>query len=406
MPRRDNVLLVTARTPWPTASGGQQRSHLLGRAIRQVADLHLLLVDPKPRPDAADLAVMTRDFGLLADGVIESAKTPRWRRLLDPGRDEFAARRSLADAIARAAREARCDKVVFRYLPLASRSAGPVPDGLVRLADIDDVPSLRTATEVQQHHGLRRLGKRWIASRVRRWQHRALSRIDGGWVSCEEDLEIIDDRRFSVLPNIPLESLVEAVDPERCRQHADSRTVLFVGAMGYDINRHAMDWFVDRVWPLVVGKSADAKLLIAGGGLDEARRDGYSRSQGVELAGFVEDLRSAYAESALSIVPVSAGAGTKIKVLESLRNGRTVVLTRHSLRGYAHVLEDGRDLVVADEPEAMAAAIVRLIGAPEERESLARHGQQQVRLHYSFERFADIVAGVLESATARDRQQR
>ena len=72
------------------------------------------------------------------------------------------------------------------------------------------------------------------------------------------------------------------------------------------------------------------------GGLDDKRRDTYSRIKGVRLLGFVDDLAAAYASSALSVVPISAGAGTKIKVLESYRYGRPVVVTRHSLRGYGH----------------------------------------------------------------------
>lgn len=395
MATRPKVLLVSARTPWPTSSGGQQRTFLLCKAIQQVADLHLLLVKPKPKPTASDIEVMKQEFGLGDDGIVTVTGSSRWQRLRNPGRHEFYHHDEVTRAVTKTADRLQCDTVVFRYLPLASRSAGSHRKELTRLVDVDDVPSLRAATEATQERGLRAAGRRWIAASIGRWQKWAIDQTDGGWVACEEDLEIIDDENFSVLPNIPLQAWDEPVDAKRCAQDPDSRTVLFVGAMAYGINRQAMDWFTSQVWPIVVRERPDARLDIAGGGLDDGRRDTYAGIQGIRLLGFVDDLAAAYASSALSVVPISAGAGTKIKVLESYRYGRPVVVTPHSLRGYGQVLQDGRDLLVADTPGRMAAAIIQLLDSPDTRESMARNGQALVEQHFGFERFAAIVAEAL-----------
>jgi glycosyltransferase involved in cell wall biosynthesis len=165
--------------------------------------------------------------------------------------------------------------------------------------------------------------------------------------------------------------------------------------MDYSINRMAVDWFVDKVWPAVIRQRPAARFRIAGGALDEPRKQRYSAIEGVELLGFVDDLAAAYRESSMSVVPISAGAGTKIKVLESLRYGRPVVLTSHSLRGYENVLADARDLLVADDPAHMATSIVHLLDSPETRESMARSGQAQVDKHFGFDRFAAVVADAL-----------
>jgi glycosyltransferase involved in cell wall biosynthesis len=395
MTSRPNVLLVSARTPWPTASGGQQRTFLLCKAIQRIADLHLLLVDPKPKPSEPDIEMMKEEFGLGNDAIVTTTRSSRWRRLGNPGRHEFAHSDEVTRAVTEAATRLQCTTVVFRYLPLASRSAGSHRSEIRRLVDIDDVPSLRSATEAAQEHGLRAVARRWIAAGIERWQKWAIAQTDGGWVACEEDLGIIDDERFSVLPNIPLQAWEETADSARCLQNPDSRTVLFVGAMGYEINCQAMDWFLSEVWPIVVRERPGARLDIAGGGLDDERRSSYAGIQGVRLLGYVDDLAAAYAASALSVVPISAGAGTKIKVLESYRYGRPVVVTRHSLRGYGHVLQDGRDLLVADEPAHMASAIVSLLDSPDNRESMARSGQALVDRHFGFDRFSAIVADTL-----------
>lgn len=399
MSSKQNILLVSARTPWPTASGGQQRTFLLSEAIKRVATLHTLLIDPRPRPLAEDLTVMREQFGLVDDGVLATEPVSKWLYRLNAGRAEFAGSAAVADAVRNTAASLDCNTVVFRYLPLASQSVDQQWDGIKRLVDIDDVPSLRAQTEALQKSGPARLAKTWMAGSIARWQRKAVAQVDGGWVSCQDDLDIIADERFSVLPNIPLDAFNSAIDPDKCVQNPDANSVLFVGAMDYNINRAATDWFLGDVWPLVTDQRPEARIRIAGGGLDDSRKQRYAAIEGVELLGFVADLAAAYQESALSVVPISAGAGTKIKVLESLRYGRPVVLTSHSLRGYENVLENERDLLVADEPALMATSIIRLLDSAETRESMARSGQRQVDTHFGFDHFAAEVAGVLEPKT-------
>ena len=312
---------------------------------------------------------------------------------MNPGKAELGYSSAVSDAVTDTARRLSCDTVVFRYLPLAAKSVGN--DGIRRIVDIDDVPSLRTKTEVTQEAGVRKIAKQWIAHSIANYQERAISLVDGGWVSCEDDLDIIGDGRFTVLPNIPMDALEGPVDKSLCSQNRESKSILFVGAMGYHINKVAMDWFLQDVWPLVLKQSPDATVNIAGGGLDELRRREYGSMAGVDLLGFVEDLAALYRESAMSIVPISAGAGTKIKVLESYRFGRPVVLTSHSLRGYESVLTDGQEVAVADDPAKMASSISALLDSPETRESMARSGQALVETHFGFDRFAALVADVL-----------
>ena len=286
MSSKPHILLVTARTPWPTASGGQQRTFLLCEAIRRVANLHTLLVDPKPKPDPADITVMRDRFGLVDDGLISTDTPSRWRRLLNPGRAELGRSEALSESITAVADRLGCKTIVFRYLPLAARAASRRPDGIRRLVDIDDMPSLRTRTEADLESGLRRIAKLWISHSITAWQRRAISRSDGGWVSCQADLDIIRNDNFNILPNIPLDAFDTPLDPTRCRQRQSSRSVLFVGAMGYEINRQATDWFLDNVWPIVLGLQPDAEFRIAGSRLDDERKQKIFDDHGSETAGF------------------------------------------------------------------------------------------------------------------------
>jgi glycosyltransferase involved in cell wall biosynthesis len=261
---------------------------------------------------------------------------------------------------------------------------------------VDDVPSLRSATEADAESGVKKLGKKWIANRIAHSQKHSLSRVNGGWVSCQEDLEILKDDRFAVLPNIPFDALQGSANSSWCVQNVDSRVVLFVGAMNYSINVQAVSEFLDNVWSIIVEKLPNAVFRIVGGGVSVEMRKQFARSPNVQIAGFVDDLQNEYRKCALSIVPINGGAGTKIKVLESLRFGRTVVLTEHSLRGYTSALENGRDVCVADAPNEIAMAVVDLLQNPGKRESMAKSGQAVVNDHFGFDRFANVVAARLD----------
>jgi len=91
------------------------------------------------------------------------------------------------------------------------------------------------------------------------------------------------------------------------------------------------------------------------------------------------------------VAPLREGGGTKIKVLESLKLGRTCVVTPHAQRGYGQVLRDGQSLLVGETDEELAAACVRLIEQPELRDRLAATGQEVVRERYSWNGFSRSV---------------
>jgi glycosyltransferase involved in cell wall biosynthesis len=102
------------------------------------------------------------------------------------------------------------------------------------------------------------------------------------------------------------------------------------------------------------------------------------------------------------VVPLRAGAGTRIKILEALALGKAVVSTSVGCEGLDAV--DGRDLLVADDPEEFARRVVHLLRDPGRRRELGAHGRRLVESRYGWDRSADILeafcARVLERSRA------
>ena len=108
-----------------------------------------------------------------------------------------------------------------------------------------------------------------------------------------------------------------------------------------------MRWFLGQVWPLILRTLPDARLTIAGDG-PWAEMDEVAVQPAVSALGFVDDIRPYLACCAVSIAPILAGAGTRIKILDSLAAGIPIVSTTLGCEGIA--ARPGADLLLADTP--------------------------------------------------------
>jgi glycosyltransferase involved in cell wall biosynthesis len=113
----------------------------------------------------------------------------------------------------------------------------------------------------------------------------------------------------------------------------------------------------------------------------------------VTRLGWVADTSAEMATWSASIVPILVGGGTRIKIAEAFARGVPVVST--SLGAFGYPVENGRELLVADEPAAFTAACVRLLSEPAAGDELARRGWDLFRANYRWDAIAPAVERVL-----------
>lgn len=161
------------------------------------------------------------------------------------------------------------------------------------------------------------------------------------------------------------------------------QNILTLGTLRYPPNADGVRWFLREVFPLVRQQTPEATLSIAG---RNPPQDLLQLAEGfggaARVLGFVPDLTPLMQASALVVVPVRAGSGMRVRILEAFAQGMPVVTTTVGLEGIQAV--PGRDALVADTASDFADAVVRLLRDPALQEQLAVNGRRLAEQRYDW----------------------
>jgi len=138
-----------------------------------------------------------------------------------------------------------------------------------------------------------------------------------------------------------------------------SREIVFVGSMDWMPNVDGVAWFVTDILPLVRRHIPDASLAIVGRDPTRTVRELAVRVPGVTVTGTVQDVRPYLERCAVAVVPLRVGGGTRLKIFEAMAMEKAVVSTHVGAEGLP--VTDGKEILLADDPPAFAAAVVSLL---------------------------------------------
>jgi len=142
-------------------------------------------------------------------------------------------------------------------------------------------------------------------------------------------------------------------------QKADAPYLLFSGWLGTRANDDGVRFLVNEIWPLILRRYPEMRLLIVGGGASGDLKQALQGVRQVEVSGQVPDVRPYFKQASIALVPLRIGSGTRLKILEAMSQGSPVVSTRKGAEGI-EVL-DGDNILLADDPEKFAQAVSRLL---------------------------------------------
>jgi glycosyltransferase involved in cell wall biosynthesis len=157
----------------------------------------------------------------------------------------------------------------------------------------------------------------------------------------------------------------------------NARRITFLGGLHWPPNAQGILWFANHVLPQVLEAVPDAVLTVIGknppAGLE---------GEGVDITGYVTDLKPYLAETAAFIVPLHAGGGMRVKILDAWNWGLPVVSTTIGAEGIDATSQ--QDILIADGAQAFAQAVVGVIQDPDLARRLAENGRRTVAKKYDW----------------------
>ena len=219
-----------------------------------------------------------------------------------------------------------------------------------------------------------------------RFQHLFLASPD----DCRSMASRYPEHTFTLLPNVIRDPgpLLEGFsrDPSR---------MLFVGTLSYLPNEDGIEYFAQSVLPMIRARNGQMIFRVVGMGRS-ARVDALAGSPGLTLAGPAADLRPEYAEAGMLVVPLRAGSGTRIKILEAFQHRLPVVSTSKGAEGLGVAHEE--HLLIANSPDEMVNACLRLTSEPSLRNHLAEQAHAWVQREHSIETARRVICDCLRQS--------
>jgi glycosyltransferase involved in cell wall biosynthesis len=406
-----HVLHLTTEFPWPATSGGSVRTVSQLRilaSLPEVETLTILSVAEKPVSDAERRAfaaaipklrvlppvfhpVHLFDFKRYVPRVV-ALRALRGVPYLAGKWDSRALRKALRRELA----DVPVDVVYIDHL------------GMARY--LDDIESERPACRIvlDQHNVESEFFKQFadrkkgLKKLVANDEYRASVRFEKAALTAAHAVVAIsteDAKHFDSLAGIHAHVVPMVLPFERKERPRPGKTSFcYVGNLRWHPNVAGLDWFCREVWPKIRARVPDATFEIAGIGLDKdpagkLRVPDAWKVHGVTTVGFMEDLEPLYQRSLAMLAPVFGGSGVRVKMLEGFRAGMPVVTTPDGAFGLP--LTDGREALVAGEPEAFAERVARLVNDEPLRQTIREGGYTYLEQHHSLGAAQGIMRKVL-----------
>ena len=387
-----NILVLTAYPPALGLHGGGLRMYY---NVKVLASRHrVTLISFIEHERERELLEKLEPLGVEVRAVPRRPVPPRHLWLPRPAEHyEFAGAAMFAE-VRRVLRGRPFDVIQAEYLQMAQH----VPREAVRR-------TVLTLHEVQYANAARafeKAGSPW--TRARRWydwmvqlnyEVRSCSRFDAVVCMTGEDARLLAEFvPSSRLRTVPIGVDSRFFEPEVGAGGAPpGNKLLFVGNYRHPPNRESVYTMAERILPEVLRQDPEAEFWVVGGNTEMLDRERLGPHPRVRLQGYVQDLRAVYGQCAVFAAPILSGNGMRVKLLEALSMGMAVVTTPLGAQGFR--VRHGEELLIADSPEAFAAATAELLRDSRRRAELGSRARELIRERYDWSvigrQFLDVV---------------
>lgn len=390
MGKKPRMLFLCQTLPYPPDGGVEIRSFNVMRVLARTFDITALCFFRRAARQT-DAEVANALENLRALGEVEAFPIPHEHNKLRLGADHLRSlfRRQVYTRYVYESRSVRarlldllgtkqfdiahvdsldlsCYLPLLTNLPVICTHHNVESDLLRRRADTENLVPLRWYLRLQS---------KLMEDEEREW----LPAVDLNIAVSEEDARQLAAKapgaRISVVPN--------GVDTKtfHVREQAE-RGILFVGGYNWFPNRDSMEYFGEKILPLVRRSLPDVSVTWVGRAPERAKLR-FERDYRIRLSGYVPDVRPMLAEAACFVVPLRVGGGTRLKILDAWAMGKAVVSTSIGCEGLD--ARDGHNILIRNKPAAFAEAVREVLENRILRRSLGRAARATAETVYDWD---------------------
>ncbi len=224
------------------------------------------------------------------------------------------------------------------------------------------------------------LPKRWyinhLVRTLKKYELNVINQVDGIAAITYRDAAF-----FRGETAVPVIDIPYGVNPDDFKPHyevKDIPTLYHIGSMNWMPNEEGIAWFLNNVWGKLIKRNPNINLYLAGRHMPKWLMK--LKAKNVNVLGEVADAKEFIRNHDIAIVPLLSGSGIRIKIIESMAMGRTVITTMIGAEGIQY--SEYENIIIADSPAKMTEVICKIIKEPEEAQRIGRNARKLIEEVY------------------------
>ncbi len=386
-----NVLLLTQVLPYPPDSGPKVKTYNVLKYLARHHDVTLAsFVRGDQSRDVEHLRqfctggvhVVTMARGAVNDAIAmlrSLASRQPWMMV----RDDRGAMRRLVD---RLAHETRFDVAHADQLNMAQYAARVPPPARKILDAHNALWVLYKRLAETMSPGPRRMLLERDWKLLKTYEGRICREFDAVLAVSEEDkralleamnLPLAQEDKITVIPI--------AVDGDEVRpvqRHPDADHILHIGTMYWPPNIDGVKWFIAEVLPHIREQRPEVIFDVVGARPPQELVDLSKADPRINVTGYVDDPQPYLQKAGVMVVPLRAGGGMRVKILNAMAQALPIVTTTLGCEGIA--VEHGKHVLIADSPQEFAQAVLRILADRAYADNLGHNGRALIESTYDY----------------------
>jgi glycosyltransferase involved in cell wall biosynthesis len=380
------ILFVSPNLPNPNNSGGAQRTKLIMTQLQKMGTVDSVFL-PTCHPPAEILRKNVENQGKIIIEASDAIRNYHSGFLLNKcyrGLQHYllAERHKwipYPPLIKKLGNIEHYDLVICRYLSSACiLDAFRHPNLII---DVDDYDPDRLSMRLKHASALKSMTLKRCLKTSSAAHRELLQKAAHCWVSNPKDRKHKGLSEATILPNIP--SITG--DHQTCQLPHKKESMIFimVATFSYNVNLDGAISFIKEAWPTINKQFPEATLRLIGNGIPPKIASRLATVNGVQVLGYIKDIRTEYARCLAAICPVRAGGGTNIKVLEAAAYNRPTILTPQGYRGFEATFQPDISCFLSNSVREMHHHCINLLKAPEKAAESGRRAAEVIAQHYT-----------------------